>query len=155
LGLPLAKAVEDKGLTIGQEIALSTGLSAANPQGFAQSALGLLAGGPVKGAANTWWRPFFNAVNGTLNQTFREAALVGEAGKFAAKGRQALIDAGYTAFKALPEDGLIHARDVEKMLGTREAKVWQAVQDNALGLAQGARALPLRQLQDAARPGFR
>jgi hypothetical protein len=155
LGLPMAKAVEDKGLTIGQEIALSTGLSAANPQGFAQSALGLLAGGPVKGAANTWWRPFFNAVNGSMNQTFREAALVGEAGKFAAKGRQALIDAGYTAFKALPEDGLIHARDVEKMLGTREAKVWQAVQKNAMGLGEGRVRFLYGDYSDASKTGLK
>jgi hypothetical protein len=155
LGLPMAKAVEDKGLTIGQEIALSTGLSAVNPQGFAQNALGLLAGGPVKGAANTWWRPFFNAVNGTLNQTFREAALVGEAGKFATKGRQALIDAGYTAFKALPEDGLIHARDVEKMLGTREAKVWQAVQKNAMGLGEGRVRFLYGDYSDASKTGLK
>jgi len=136
LGVPLAKSIEDEGLTIGQEALYSTALSALNPQGYAQNALGLIAGGPVKATANTWWRPFFTAANGTLNNTFREAALVGEAGKFAALGRQALIDAGHSSFKALPEDGLISAADVASHLGTREAAVWKAMQDNAWEMAQ-------------------
>jgi hypothetical protein len=135
LGTPLSHNMEDGALGMGKEMLYSTIMSGVNPQGFAQNALGVVAGGPVKGAVNTYWRQFFNSANGIFNNTFRHAALAGEAGKFRAMGRQALIDAGQTGFAKFSPDGMFSTADVATHLGAKEAAVWEAVQKNARELA--------------------
>lgn len=136
IGITIAKDMEDEAAGVLASSAYSTILSGINPGGFAQNAAGLLLGGPVKGAAMPAWRRAFTAINHVMNRTFREGALVSEAGKFAKQGRQALIDAGYTGFKQFADDGMFTAKEVAQKLGTREAAVWQSVQDNALQLAE-------------------